>query len=67
MIIYEDLGNGLTKAYSDRGMMIHGGSPEGDYAETVDPSELNRTYEETDIPIDDFTADDVVEILGEYL
>lgn len=67
MVVYEDLGNGLIKAYSDKGMMIHGGYPEGDYDEAVDPSDLNRTYTETDTPIDDFTADDVVEILGEYL
>ena len=51
MIIYEQLENNMVKAYSDNGMMIHGGFPEADYAEAVDPANLNRTYTETDIPI----------------
>ena len=41
-----------VRTYSDSGMMIHGGSPEGDYSEACDPAELGRTYTETDIPID---------------
>lgn len=51
MIVQEDIGNGLTKTYSDAGFMIFGGSPEGLYAEAVDPTELHRTYVETDIPV----------------
>ena len=51
MIIYEDLENGLVKAYSDQKMMIHGGSPKGLYSEAIDPKSTSRTYEETDIPI----------------
>ena len=47
MVIYKDIGNGLVKAYSDRGLMIHGGSPEGDYAEAIDPAAAGRTYVET--------------------
>lgn len=31
-----------TRTYSDRGMMIHGGVPEADYSEAVDPAELGR-------------------------
>lgn len=42
----------FIRTYSDAGMMIHGGMPEADYAEATDPAELNRTYTETDIPID---------------
>ena len=42
----------FNRAYSDGGMMIHGGSPEGDYPEACDPAEFGRTYTETDIPID---------------
>lgn len=38
------------RTYSDAGFLIHGGSPEGDYSEAIDPAELNRTYTETDIP-----------------
>lgn len=50
MIVKEQIGN-LIKTYSDRGMLIRGGVPEGLYAEAVDPAEFNREYEETDIPI----------------
>ena len=42
----------FIRTYSDSGMMIHGGVPEGDYAEATDPAELGRTYTETDIPIE---------------
>lgn len=67
MIIQENVtisGKSFVKTYSDRGMMIHGGSPEGDYAEAIDPAELGRTYTETDIPIEgDTTAEEVVDIL----
>jgi len=37
--------------YSDSGFMIHGGSPEANYSEAFDPTEFNRTYIETNIPI----------------
>ena len=55
----------FIRTYSDKGMMIHGGSPEGDYSEACDPVELNRTYTETDIPIDggESTAEEIVDIL----
>ena len=54
----------FVRTYSDKGMMIHGGSPEADYSEALDPAELGRTYTETDIPIDgDSTAEEVVNIL----
>lgn len=52
MIIYEELEGNLIRAYSNIGMMIHGGNPEADYAEAVDPADMHRTYTETDIPID---------------
>lgn len=41
----------FIRTYSDKGMMIHGGSPEGDYSEAYDPAEFNRTYIETNIPV----------------
>lgn len=53
MVIYEDLGNNLTRAYSDRKVLIHGGFPEGNYAEAIDPTDMHRTYTETDIPIEE--------------
>ena len=53
-----------TRTYSDAGMMIHGGVPEGNYDEAVDPAELGRVYTETDIPIEGETeAEEIVSIL----
>ena len=59
MIRQEQIGEGLVRTYSDKGMMIRGGFPEADYAEAVDPVGLGRTYTETDIPIPDEPADEV--------
>ena len=54
----------FVRTYSDRGMLVHGGVPEGDYSEANDPAELNRTYVETDIPIEgDESAEEIVDIL----
>ena len=54
----------FIRTYSDNGMMIHGGSPEADYAEALDPAELGRTYTETDIPIEGETdAEEILNIL----
>ena len=59
--------NGIDfiRTYSDTGMKVHGGSPEGDYDVAEDPAELNRTYTETDIPIDtdESEAEEIVNIL----
>lgn len=67
MIITETLTIGdkqYTRTYSDRGMMIHGGVPEADYSEAVDPAELGRVYTETDIPIEGETeAEEILNIL----
>lgn len=51
MIITEIIGDSV-RTYSDRGVLIHGGFPEGDYAEAFDPIDAGRTYIETDIPIE---------------
>ena len=53
----------FIRTYSDRGVMIHGGVPEADYSEAIDPAELGRTYTETDIPIEGDTAEAIVDIL----
>ena len=54
----------FIRTYSDRGMMIHGGFPEGDYSEATDPAELGRTYTETNIPIEGGTeAEEILNIL----
>ena len=55
MIIQEIINENLVRTYSDKHVLIHGGFPEGDYIEAVDPVELHRTYTETDIPIEDDT------------
>lgn len=47
MVIYEDLQDGFIKASSDKGFYIHGGCPETDYVEAIDPKNLNRKYTET--------------------
>lgn len=56
-------GKTFIHTYSDKGMMIHGGFPEGDYDEAYDLFE--REYTETDIPIegDESTAEEIVDIL----
>ena len=68
MVVYESFKSGeaeMVRAYSDKGVKIHGGMPEGDYDVAEDPVELGRTYTETDIPIDegDVTAEEALSIL----
>ena len=53
MIIQEMISDNLVRTYSDQGVLIHGGMPEGDYAEAIDPIDLHREYTETDIPIEE--------------
>ena len=53
MIIQEIIDEVFVKSYSDKRVKIHGGSPEGDYDEAIDPIDAGRTYVETDIPIDE--------------
>lgn len=40
----------LNRTYSDQNMMIERDGV--NYSEAIDPAELNRTYTETDIPIE---------------
>lgn len=55
----------FIRTYSDRGMKVHGGFPEGDYDVAEDPAALGRTYTETDIPIDggEVTAEEALDFL----
>lgn len=43
----------LVRTYSDAGMMIIQDETGDMYAEAIDPDYMNRTYTESDIPIDD--------------
>ena len=56
MIVQETIGD-LVRTYSDAGFYVHGGMPEEDYIEAIDPISMNRTYIETDIPIESETKD----------
>ncbi len=55
----------LVRTYSDRSMMIHGGFPEGDYAESIDPEDSGRTYTETETPVpeDELTDTEALNII----
>ena len=58
MVVYEQQEDGTTRAYSDIGMMIQGGFPHGLYMEAYDPTNLHRTYVETNIPIPDESGEE---------
>ena len=51
-----------VRTYSDAGVLIHGGFPEADYEEAIDPADSGRTYTETDIPIES-DSDTIIDIL----
>ena len=64
MAIRQEIQGDLVRTWSDKGMYIRGGFPEGLYSEAVDPVSAGRVYEETDIPIEDeASAEEIVEIL----
>lgn len=52
MIKTEMITETLIRTWSDAGVYIKGGNPEGLYTEAIDPVSAGRTYVETDIPID---------------
>lgn len=58
MVVYEQK-DGKFYARSNSGFYIHGGQPEGDYAEAWDPVE--RAYTETEIPVETPTQEDKAE------
>ena len=51
-MIKTEIKGDLIRTWSDKGVKIHGGFPEADYDEAIDPVAMGRTYVETDIPID---------------
>ena len=68
MIVQETQGK-FIHTFSDAGFYIHGGEPEADYIDAIDPVDAGRTYVETDIPIpvedEDATVEDYEEALHE--
>ena len=56
----------FTKSYSDAGMMIRSDHDGNLYEDALDPTALNRTYTETDTPIDAEEGDyiEALESLG---
>lgn len=67
-IIIENYDENHVKTYSDAGYYIHGGHPEADYVEAIDPISSGRTYTETDIkiPTEEPTSEDY-ELAGKIL
>lgn len=56
----------FTKNYSDSGYYIERDGVR--YSEAIDPAEFDRTYVETDVPIEaeaELTVADALELLGE--
>ena len=54
MIIYQEIsGTDLVCAYSNNRMMIRQDETGNLYSEAIDPVYMNRTYTETDIPIEE--------------
>lgn len=53
-VVYERVSGSadLVMAYSNAGMMIRKDGTEELYTEAVDPDYMNRTYTETDIPVE---------------
>ena len=53
MIVQQQISDTLVRTYSDKGVKIHGGFPEADYDDAIDPISAHREYTETDIPVDE--------------
>lgn len=52
MIVQQQISDTLVRTYSDKGVKVHGGYPEADYDDAIDPISAHREYTETDIPVD---------------
>lgn len=66
MIIQEPYGadgSNLVRTYSDLGLFIHGGFPEADYDEAIDPVDMHRTYVETNIPVREISDAEALAII----
>lgn len=63
MIIEEILDERLVKHYSDLNVMLRQVETDKLYADPIDVRPCSFTYEETDIPIEDATAEELLSIL----
>ena len=65
--VFDWEGRSLTKTYSDAGFMVRQIETGDLYEEATDPTETNRAYEETDIPVEqeEISADDALHIITE--
>ena len=64
MIVQERIeGTDLVRTYSDVGMYIHGGFPEADYEESIDPVDMHRTFVETNIPVREISDAEALAII----
>lgn len=62
MIIYQEIsGTDLVCAYSNNKMMIRQDETGNLYSEAIDPVYMNRTYTETDIPVEEDEESSVME------
>ena len=64
MIVQEQISDTLIRTYSDANVYIHGGYPEGNYTEAIDPISANRTYTETETPIEVTATDEEYAEIG---
>lgn len=67
MIVTERYSEDLIKTYSNAGFMIQQDETGILYSEAIDPDFMNRTYTETNIPIDadeeETEAEEILDIL----
>lgn len=65
MIITEKYSETLVRTYSDSGLKIIQDSTGILYDEAIDPVSMNRTYTESDVPIDEepATAEELLSIV----
>lgn len=63
MIVEEIIDERLVKHYSDQDVMLRQVETERLFADPIDVRPCRFTYEETDIPIEDATAEELLSIL----
>ena len=67
MIVQEIISEDLVRTYSDKNVYIHGGFPEADYEDSIDPISANRVFVETDRPIIHEATDEEYSEIGKIM